>query len=919
MRTRRAIGIVVSLLGATALFAWMAHSPGIFYAAPGAALALFLLGLATALATGRATRGNLAARALAALTALLSTFALLLRFFSPPRGVIASGTSETVMTPASAIIIGFLALALLTATSRRPRAWIEAQMLAAASGLVALLFLYGELLSAPFFRAHGALPAVPFLESSSALLLALTILLWRGRVGPLSALVRAGRERAVSRRLIIAALVLPAVIARLGLASYRAGLLAPTLALAFGLFLISVLFVLLVWRKAYVYSQSEARNRVALDRLAESEARYRSLFESIPRPMWVYDLETLGFLAVNEAAVEHYGYSRQEFERMSLRDLRPAEDVEALERDVVAGANAGMTLDQLWRHRKKDGTIIDVEINSQRLDFLGRPARLVLAEDVTEKRRLEEAQRRSRELEEQSLRAREASRLKSEFLANMSHELRTPLNSIIGFAELMHSGKLGAVADDHQEYLGDILTSARHLLQLINDILDLSKIEAGKSTFRPELIDLAATVGEARDIVRGLSAGKRIRIETEIDPAIGAVVTDPAKLKQVLYNFLSNAIKFTPEGGTVTVRVNSAGEDGFRVEVEDTGIGIRAADLPKLFTEFEQLEAGADKHYAGTGLGLALTRKIVEAQGGRVGVESQYREGSVFFAVLPRQPRPEEKRTRGGGDRAARLPEPRGPSILVVDDNETDHEWMRGALQAAGYQVDVARTGSEALELCHRRSYAGITLDLLLPDMSGWDLLRGIRSGEENSETPVVVVTVVTEKSAGRGFLLHDFLVKPIRESELVASLERAGVRPGRRPVLVVEDDPAAQRLAGAALGTLGIETMVVASGEDGLAVASRHDPAAVVLDLGLPSMDGFEFLAKFRANPSWNDVPVIVWTIKDLTDEDLARLRQAAQAVVAKGASGASELARQLALYLPHLDRRARASGTQGVSDDDG
>lgn len=242
------------------------------------------------------------------------------------------------------------------------------------------------------------------------------------------------------------------------------------------------------------------------------------------------------------------------------------------------------------------------------------------------------------ELEDRNIRVAEGSRLKSEFLANMSHELRTPLNAIIGFAELMFDGRVGPISEPHKEYLGDILSSGRHLLTLINDVLDLSKVEAGKMEFRPEAISIASIIEESADITRELATKKRLTISTEIDDTLVDLVLDPSKLKQVLYNYVSNAIKFTPEGGTIKVRALAEPTDRVRLEVEDSGIGIRSEDLDRLFVEFQQLDAGSQKLYPGTGLGLALTKKIIEAQGGEVGVRSEFGKGSVFFAVLPQKP-----------------------------------------------------------------------------------------------------------------------------------------------------------------------------------------------------------------------------------------------------------------------------------------
>jgi signal transduction histidine kinase/DNA-binding response OmpR family regulator len=539
----------------------------------------------------------------------------------------------------------------------------------------------------------------------------------------------------------------------------------------------------------------------------------------------------------------------------------------------------------------------DVALQRARDDLEGQVAERTrnLEVEIVERKLLEEALRtKNVELEEQSRRVLEATRLKSEFLANMSHELRTPLNAIIGFAELMHDAKVGPISLAHKDCLQDILTSSRHLLQLINDVLDLSKVEAGKMEFRPEKVDLARLVGEVRDILRGLSAEKRIRMAVQIDPALGEVVLDPGKLKQVLYNFLSNALKFTPDGGGVAVRARGEGPDEFRLEVEDTGIGIRPEDLPRLFTEFQQLDASASKAYPGTGLGLALTKRMVEAQGGRIGVSSTPGQGSVFFAVLPRVALVQ----------AAVAPPPRrpalrsGPTLLVIEDDSKERAWLVETLSAAGYAVEVASSGHEALERCAERTYDGITLDLLLPDMGGWEVLKAIRDGALNHATPAIVVTVVAEKGVGAGYAIHDFLPKPVRAEDLLASLDRAGLRPhSDRPVLVVDDDPQARRLMETTLQSIGYAWMEAASAEEGLRMAGRQPPAAVILDLSMPGMDGFEFLEHFRGMPAGRGTPVIVWTVRDLTVEDQGRLAQAAQAVVMKG--GTERLLEELRTYV--------------------
>ena len=286
--------------------------------------------------------------------------------------------------------------------------------------------------------------------------------------------------------------------------------------------------------------------------------------------------------------------------------------------------------------RRKDGTEFPVEISLSPIKSDVGTIVMSAVRDITDRKRLEENIRRQNQaLEEQNEKIQQASRMKSEFLANMSHELRTPLNSIIGFSELMFDGRVGPMAPQHREFVGDILTSARHLLNLINDVLDLAKVEAGKMEFFPTLVPLAELMTEVVDLAAPNAVARGIDVRIDVDARVAVVWTDDSRLKQVLANFLSNAIKFSHDGGRVTLRATAEGADAFRVEVTDTGIGIRREDVDRLFTKFEQLDAGPGKRFQGTGLGLSLTRVLVEAQQGRVGLTSELGKGSTFFAVLP--------------------------------------------------------------------------------------------------------------------------------------------------------------------------------------------------------------------------------------------------------------------------------------------
>jgi PAS domain S-box-containing protein len=349
----------------------------------------------------------------------------------------------------------------------------------------------------------------------------------------------------------------------------------------------------------------------------------------------------------NLAAERLFGYTAAEMIGQSITKIVPT-DRRAEEAYVLDQIRAGHSVEHFETVRlAKDGGVVDISLTVSPIrDGAGHiVGASKIARDIREHKRLlderriaaanEEAARRE-VLESQNRRMQEASRLKSEFVANMSHELRTPLNSIVGFAELIADARFGPLAERYREFARVMHTSAHHLLQLINDILDLAKVESGKIDFRPEQVDLADVVTETTKIVSGLAARRKLQLTVDVDPALGTVHLDPMRLKQVLYNYLSNAIKFTAERGRVTVRLRAEEGDRFRLEVEDTGIGIKPEEEHRLFIEFQQLDAGTAKKYGGSGLGLALTKRLVEAQGGTVGVRSVFGSGSTFFATLPR-------------------------------------------------------------------------------------------------------------------------------------------------------------------------------------------------------------------------------------------------------------------------------------------
>jgi PAS domain S-box-containing protein len=371
--------------------------------------------------------------------------------------------------------------------------------------------------------------------------------------------------------------------------------------------------------------------------LRASEERFRVLVEAV-RGYAILMVNAAGAIVAWNAGAERLFAHSADIVGTSITALIPGLEGEALLDSARRGGEER-------RARRADGDVFPIELAITRLE--PQDVYVAIVHDISERKQLEELnearqrradelRRKSDELEAENRRMQEAARLQGEFLANMSHELRTPLNAIIGFADLMHRGIAGPIEEQHREFLGDILSSSRHLLQLISDMLDLATVESGALEVVPQPVELSRVICEVRDILRGLAARRNIDLELRVDGELGSVTVDPAKFKQIVYNYVSNALKFTPEGGRVTIRAALVG-DAFRVEVEDNGIGIASEDLRHLFVAFRQLDASATKRYQGTGLGLALSKRFAEAHGGKVGVRSVRGVGSTFWVELPRR------------------------------------------------------------------------------------------------------------------------------------------------------------------------------------------------------------------------------------------------------------------------------------------
>jgi PAS domain S-box-containing protein len=500
--------------------------------------------------------------------------------------------------------------------------------------------------------------------------------------------------------------------------------------------------------------------------------------------------------------------------------------------------------------------------------------------DQTGEREAEEARLHAARLEGENLRIEEATRLKSEFLASMSHELRTPLNSIIGFTQLVQDGDVGPVNARQVEFMGHVLSSGRHLLKLINDVLDLAKVEAGKMDFEPERIDVRVVCADVAASFHAECTRRALRLGVEAPADLPEALLDPRRLRQVLFNYISNAVKFSPRGAAIVVRASVDPGRRLRLEVEDHGPGIAAEDLGRLFVEFQQLDTEDRDARSGTGLGLALTRRIVEAQGGSVGVDSTPGQGSVFRAILPLDGKTAEP--PGAAQKPALATEgPTATAVLLVYEDQGECATLVTALEAAGYHVDVAASGPEAVDLTGTRRYDAVAIEVALAGGSGLDVLRAIRANAHDGRVPVVVLAAA-DGEALAGWVVDDILPKPVEPSALLDVLRRLAVQRGA-PVLVVEDDDASRALMANALEQLGYRAVCAPDAEQGLVAAERERPLSVILDLLLPGMDGFAFLERFRLLPDAQDVPVLVWTVKDLSARERRHLLGAARAVIPK------------------------------------
>jgi signal transduction histidine kinase/DNA-binding response OmpR family regulator len=502
------------------------------------------------------------------------------------------------------------------------------------------------------------------------------------------------------------------------------------------------------------------------------------------------------------------------------------------------------------------------------------------------------------EIGEKSHQLEIASQHKSQFLASMSHELRTPLNAIIGVTEMLRED--AEALNQDVEPLDRVLGAGRHLLALINDILDLSKIEAGRMELHLEWFPLVPLIEDVAKTIEPMATKNENRIVVDCPPDLGTIHADQIRFRQALLNLASNANKFT-EKGTVTIAAQAQPTE-IKVAVTDTGIGMTPEQMGKLFQEFTQASSTTASKYGGTGLGLAISRHFCRMMGGDITVESTPGVGSTFTIRLPRIVQTEEERPAPVHPIAEDVEE---PLILVVDDDATVRELVVRHLERAGFAAVAARGGQEGLRLVRELRPAAVTLDIMMPDLDGWTVLAAIKGDPALASIPVVLMSIVDQKNRGYALGAADYLVKPVDRSKLVETLTGiCGPRAGR--TLLVDDDEVVRRSVRQALEPIGWTVIEAENGQVAVDALTTGRPDVIILDLMMPKMDGFEFMDELRGRPDWREIPVVVITAKDLTEEDRDRLNGGVERIIQK--SNRDEMLRQLSREISKCVKRRAA-----------
>ncbi len=626
---------------------------------------------------------------------------------------------------------------------------------------------------------------------------------------------------------------------------------------------------------AILFARDITVRKMAELALQKSEKELYRLFDLSADLLFVGGIDGY-FKRLNPAWEKQLGFTIAELQGKPFMELGHPEDVEASQvqlQRIAAGEKVQSVENRLLC---KDGSYKWFIWST--VPFVEEGVFYASGRDITELKQAKEQ-------------AEAANRTKSQFLASMSHELRSPMNAIIGFSELLAEETAGPLNEKQKSFVAHVRNGASHLLSLINDVLDLSKIEAGQMELHPEEFSLAQAVPEVLSLIKPLAMQKQIQVEEQVESELW-VVADRVRLKQILYNLLSNAVKFTPEKGQVKVEASAQGSLAC-IAVSDTGAGIAPEDQAAVFTEFQQV-GDTTKQKEGTGLGLAITKKLVEKHGGRIWLESEVGKGSRFSFTLPLPQVVPEVEVPAA---PAVHPPREKPLILVVEDDASARELLVRHLQSEGYETVVTDSGAQALVKANELRPQAITLDLLMEGTNGWQVLRQLKSNPATAAVPVIVITVVDRTKADMVLGAAEYLVKPVNKEILLRAL-REHVQPsaeGTGKVLVVDDEQDSLQLLREVVASAGFSPLLARSGKEALRVLWRERVDAILLDLLMPEMDGFQVLWRLKENPRLREIPILVLTGKDLTGEDIEVLARDTQGLLRKGTDWKQQLIAQL------------------------
>lgn len=625
--------------------------------------------------------------------------------------------------------------------------------------------------------------------------------------------------------------------------------------------------------------------RLAERRMKESEERFRALVES--SASLIFRTTPEGNMVVGQPSWERFtGQTEEEYRNDGWINAVHPEDRQRSLTIWNAAVSTNSLYNIEYQLRRRDGIWRTMEVRALPMkEEAGVREWVGMGTDITEQRAAEAQLSAAKDA------AEAANRAKSQFLANMSHELRTPLSAVIGYSELLEEEMEDSGDEANLQDVRKIQSNARHLLSLINDVLDLSKIEADRMTTYAEDFEVGSLIGDIANTMTGLVEGKGNTLVLDAGPDLGSMHTDLVKLRQCLFNLIGNAAKFT-EKGTVTLRVRRV-EDNLQFDVTDSGIGMTPEQVGKLFERFAQADDSTTRKFGGTGLGLAITRAFCRLLGGDIEVHSTYGQGSTFSmrlpATLPNQPEEltEREKPSDGGKQL----------VLVIDDDAAQRELLTRFLEREGFAVRLAADGRTGIDLARALRPRAILLDVMMPQMDGWSVLSAIKADPDIEHTPVVMVTFVNEPGLSEYLGAAETVLKPVEWSRLKGVMER--FRGDAGDILVVDDDPDTRARLRSILERDGWTVSEAGDGREALDVVTHAPPKVILLDLTMPVMDGFTFLEQLRERPGCKDIPVVVYTARLLDAEERRRL-EAADRVLIKGETNMRQLAGELRALTP-------------------